>query len=51
MRCMRFEPAFSGKTAPAIFEGLKKRGYDDEALAKKIAGLNYYRVLSGTLEE
>ena len=35
---------------PAIFEGLKKRGYDDEALAK-IAGLNYYRVLSGTLEE
>ena len=35
---------------PAIFEALKKRGYDDEALAQ-IAGLNYYRVLSGTLEE
>ena len=35
---------------PAIFEALKKRGYDDEALAQ-IAGLNYYRVLSGTLGE
>ena len=34
---------------PAIFEALKARGYDDEAL-RKIAGLNYYRVLSGTLE-
>lgn len=34
---------------PAIFEALRARGYDEEALCK-IAGLNYYRVLSGTLE-
>ena len=34
---------------PAIFDALRARGYDEEALCK-IAGLNYYRVLSGTLE-
>lgn len=39
----------SPEDVPAIFDALKARGYDDEAL-HKIAGLNYYRVLSGTLE-